>query len=199
MKEAFLGPTGTLDLVGELSKARFSIDLKEGIPDKLKDWCKTQEVSKQQEDCFNFLGKLITDGLKHAWFGDLWNKWSEDDDEHTDITELFIAEAHEAWLKQYTNSNGDDDYHLNLKRYLNTYDGKPNKPTLWKKNKDGEYKVYDSETLPPGSLVQVEASIRFYNIEGEMYGSSMDIGENIIVIYVPPPPTHRDNIPYIDF
>lgn len=196
VKEAFLGPTGTLDLVGDLSKARFSIDLEAGIPEKLKAWSTKNKVSKQQEDCLDFLNDLITDGLKHAWVDDLWDKGSEEDD---GTEEDFIAEAHKAWLKKYTDSNGDDDCHLSLKRYLNTYDGKPNKPTLWKKNKEGEYEVYETDTLPEGSLVQVQASVRFYNIEGEMYGSSMDIGDNIIVIYVPPPATHSDNIPYIDF
>lgn len=197
IKEAFLGHTGTLDLVGELSKARFSIDLKPGIPDKLKAWSKKNKIPKQQEECLDFLNDLIEDGLKHAWVEDCWDKGSEKDDGGTE--EEFIGEAYKAWLKEYTDSNGDDDHHLNLKRYLNTYDGKPNKPTLWKKNEEGEYEVYETDTLPEGSLVQVQASVRFYNIEGEMYGSSMDIGDNIIVIYVPPPATHTDNIPYIEF
>lgn len=199
VKESYLSPTGTLDLVGELSKARFSIDLKEGIPDKLQDWCKKNKVSAQQKECVQFLNELIEDGLKHAWVEDLWDKASDEDDGGTE--EDFIAEAYKAWLKEYKNSDGEDDYHINLKRYLNTYDGKPNKPTLWKKNKSGEYEEYKEDTLPEGSLVQVEASIRFYNIEGDdgMYGSSIDIGENIIVIYVPPPATHTDNIPFIDF
>lgn len=199
VKDSHLSPTGNLDLVGELSKARFSIDLGKGIPDKLRDWCKQQNISKQQEECQEFLKNLVDDGLTYAWKFDLWNKCCDEED--GGVLQDFLNEAHSAWYKQYTNSEGIDEEYINLKRYLNTYDGKPNKPILWKKDKDGEYKEYVTEVLPEGSLVQVEASVRFYNIEGDdgMYGSSLDIGNNIIVIYVPPKTTHTDDIPYIEF
>ena len=198
IKDSNLGVEGNLNITGDLKSARFTLDLKPGCPKECVSMF--PDLVNKQEKCLEFLHEKVHEGLKYAWMEDLWDKAGEHDDDESESMENFIKEGYLAWYKEYKDVNDNEKKFISMKRYLNTYDGKPNRPTFWKKNKEGEWKVYDVDSLPDGSLVQVETNMRFYNIEGDdgMYGCSMDIGDNILVIYAPKI-EHSDNIPYIEF
>ena len=137
-----------------------------------------------QEECLEFLNKQAKEGLEYAFYDDeMWDHLNKDN------LDDFLNGANHAWKKDT----------IQLKRRLTSFNGGPNRPTFWKKNIQGTYEELKIDTLPQGSLVKCEASLRFYAFEdGSMYGSSLDLGDNILVIYMPKD-EYKDGVPYFEF
>ena len=191
VRSAELGEHGNLDDVKEITKARFTIELESKCPEDLVKHF--PDIKTKQKECMEMVHKTINGGLEYCFHEDeLWEDRNKDD------IETFMSEAHHSWLKEYTFNRKKSSY-LKMSKRLTSYDGKPNRPTFWKKNIHGTYDVLEVENLPEGSLVSVQVSIRYYNIEDSMYGVSMDIGDNILVSYMPKPKSHTDDLPFIDF
>ena len=176
-----LAQDGNLKLVGDPSKARYTVELGTGLgkaPKRLKD-----QLDLKQEECLQFLDKTAKEALEHAFFEDLWGKKGE--------LEHFLQGANHCWKKEG----------IQLKRRLTTFGGESNRPIFWKKNKKSMlYEELELDELPEGSIIQCEGSLRFFSFkddEKEMYGSSLDLGENILVHWMPET-EYTDNI-YIDF
>lgn len=191
VRSADLGENGNFDDAKDLAKARYIVELEAGCPETLTKHF--PDLEKTQTECMETVQKVVNGGLEYCFHEDeLWeNRNKEDLDE-------FMKDAHHSWDKEYTFNRKKNKY-LKLSKRLTSYDGGSNRPTFWKKNIHGTYDVLDVEDIPPGSLVSVQISIRYYNIEDSMYGASIDIGDNILVSYIPKPSTHSDDLPFIDF
>ena len=176
-----LGKDGNLKFAGDPTKARFIVELGKGIgdaPETLKE-----QHDMKQEECLQFLDDKTKESMEYAFYEDLWNKKGE--------LEPFLENANHCWKKEG----------IQLKRRLTSYGGESNRPIFWKKEKkDDSYKELHLEELPEGSVVQCQASLRFYSFQDndrEMYGSSLDLGENILVLWMPKA-EYTDNI-YVEF
>ena len=107
-------------------------------------------------------------------------------------------------VKEGSDDEGNDYTVLHMTRRLLDFQGNPNRPTFWKKNKQGTYEVIEPEWIPKHSLVICTASFRSYKVSANMYGTSMDLGKDIIVIHQPSS-THKKktnvpvNIPFVDY
>ncbi len=177
-----LGNDGNLRFSNDPNKARFTINLEDGCPKKIEG--EMEEYCSKQEKCREFLRLKAKEALEYAYYDDeMWNHISKDN------LDTFLKDAYHSWDKES----------IQLKRRLTSFSGQSNRPTFWKKNINGTYEVLQVDTLPEGSLVKCEAQMNFYAFEdGSMYGSSLELGENIIVIYMPKQ-EYTDKIPYFDF
>ena len=85
-----LAQDGNLKLVGDPSKARYTVELGTGLgkaPKRLKD-----QLDLKQEECLQFLDKTAKEALEHAFFEDLWGKKGE--------LEAFLQGANHCWKKE---------------------------------------------------------------------------------------------------
>ena len=176
-----LGPDGNLSYTKDPNKARYIIELGKGLGDAPKEL--SQQHDLKQEECLKFLDDSAKEALEYAFYEDLWGKKGE--------LEPFLEGANHSWKKEG----------IQMKRRITTYGGESNRPTFWKKNQEGDlYEVLELDELPEGSVVQCQASMRFYSFhdnDREMYGSSLDLGDNILVLWMPDA-EYTDNI-YVEF
>lgn len=168
---------GNLKFVNDPKKAKYSINLSSGCPKEIEEKLKDH---MNQQKCIDFLENKVKEGLEHAFYEELWT-----DKVNANELEDFLEGANHSWKKEG----------IQLRRRLTTFNGERNRPTFWeKKEKDGNYQVLDLDELPEGSVVKCEATINFWCFEdGSMYGSSLDLGEDILVLWMPPQ-QHSDNI-----
>lgn len=182
VEKSELGKDGNLRFSNDPNKARFTINLEEGYPDEqIKD--EIEKTTSKQDECLEFLDKIAKGGMEYAFYEDMWQHINKDN------LNNFLNNANHSWKK---NS-------IHLKRRLTSFSGEPNRPTFWKINESGTYEVYKIDNLPEGSIVQCEASMSFYAFDdGSMYGSSLELGENIIIIHIPKN-EYKHKIPYFEF
>jgi hypothetical protein len=57
---------------------------------------------------------------------------------------------------------------------------------FWKSNADGEYEQIEPKYIRKGSLIKCMGSLRSYKMSADMYGVSMDLERDIVVVWMPP-------------
>ena len=72
-------------------------------------------------------------------------------------------------------------------------------------NQNGEFDVIEPKYIPKGSFIQCTGTLRAYKVDANMYGVSMDLGRDIIVVSMPKKDTpkkkvsNNPSVPFINF
>ena len=96
----------------------------------------------------------------------------------------FISSANSC-IKKVKDKNGDLYDIITLQRRWRDFQGNPNNPVFWKTNAEGDFEVIEPKFIPKGSFLQCTGSLRAFKV-ADKYGVAMDMGRDIIVIYIPP-------------
>lgn len=204
-----LGKEGNLNkkmgryTVTDVNKARYTASLEPGCPAELEKLMPTLVEEQQQ----------FMKALKTVCEGHMQLVFHHDDDSSWDKTkdgkelEDFVSDANYSCIKSVKDENDDDYEIISLARRLTDFQGNPNEPVFWKINPDGKFETIEPRYIPKGSLIQCTGTLRAYNVNSEMYGVSMDMGRDIIVVWMPPKKTKEEkevkttlpSVPFISF
>jgi len=194
-----LGKEGNLGrFTQDLNKAKFTVSLETGCPAEIDSML--PGLVKQQESFFERLRSECNNHMKKVYEEDEWLKTRGEK-----TLEEFVGGANMSCLKMAKDDNDDVYEVISLSRRLTDFQGGPNNPTFWKVDENNEFKVIEPKFIPRGSVIQCTGSLRAYNVSPDMYGVSMDLGRDIIVVWIPPKekPVEQKksvpDVPYINF
>ena len=180
------------------NKAKFQVSLEMGCPEELETLMPS--LVGEQTKFFNELKRICNSHMETAFHHDshTWTKAKNDKE-----LEDFVSGANYSCIKTVRDDNDDEYEIVSMARRLTTFQGAPNNPTFWKVDEKGEFEEIEPAYIPKGSLIQCTGTLRSYNVNPEMYGVSMDLGENIIVVWMPPKkkstPVEETSVPSVPF
>lgn len=201
-KEGNLGRTITMKTGAKITidanKARYSTSLEPlVVPDFIKE--DRNSYIDIQREFYEKLDKTCKEMMGLAYHSEdpSWNPCREGKE-----LEEFVNSANYSCMKKATDKNGDEYETIHLARRLTDFQGNPNKPVFWKVNADGIFEVIEPKFIPRGSFIQCCGELRAYKVNRDMYGVSMDLGRDVIVISTPKKeekPTYKPKVPFINF
>lgn len=193
-----LGKDGNLgQFSNDPNKARFTVGLDMGCPEELKEIFPNMEEEQKQ-----FFQKLQTICKEHMEMA-----FVQVEDPSWDICkgdkemEEFVKAANYSCIKEVKDENNDTFNVIQTQRRLTDFQGNPNPPVFWKSNTNGEYEVIEPRYIPKGAVIQCTGTLRAYKVNADMYGVSMDLGRDIIVVWMPPKdkPQEKKKLPVVPF
>mgnify|MGYP001081791806 CR=1 FL=1 len=194
------GNLGKSEYTMNPKSARYTVTLERGVPGVLR--AAMPALEEEQKKAFDLMDHASQEMLKFGYHSDPWTDLVGDAEE-----DEFLAAANYF----HTHTYEDEEYKaFKLTKRLTDFQGNSQPPKFWKVNETGDYEIVEPKFIPNGSVVQCAASLRCYMIPNEKkYGVSMDLEQDIILVYVPPDeveeeeeeetPTVIPSLPFIDF
>lgn len=224
IKYSEMGPKGNLGtrFVKEnaFTSAKFTMTCERGVDSKVL--AAMPNVEKDQDAYFKWLNTIGTDMLKLAWENDLpmfskkrreclaeakkEAKKNKDLDVKARAFEIFLKGA-SLPVQEKLDEDGDGTLINKMQRryQYNSKEGDViiNRPTIWKRKKEGGYEdITDSvKYLSKGSVVIAQVSFRCYAMTS-YYGVTTDMGKNVIAVWMKPSAAKSNddslNVPYLE-
>ena len=188
------------NVITDINKARFTVSLTKGCPKALEAVFPT--LVNQQNEFYNALVSKCREHMEIAYIQEDDSSW------HTDGKEMseFVEGANFSCLKSHTEEDGEKVTLVNLTRRVVDFQGDSNQCVFWKSNENGEFIQIEPKYIRKGSLLQCIGSLRSYNVNEDMYGVSMDLERDIVVVWMPPVEKEKSKqgpvqpvIPFIKF
>lgn len=200
-----LGKEGNLNkrmgnnVITDINKARITVSLERGCPEELESVFPT--LVGEQENFHEELTRKCKEHMEvafvqeedHSWDGCKAGKEMED----------FVDGANYSCLKSFKDENEDTIELVSMTRRVLDFQGNPNECVFWKSNEKGEYVQIEPRYIRKGSLIRCMGSLRSYNVNESMYGVSLDLERDIVVVWMPPvedkTPVEKTKAPVIPF
>ena len=204
-----LGKEGNLNkkignnTITDINKARINVSLDRGCPDELSSLFPNLE--KEQDAFFAALREKCREHMEVAYLhedDDTWKACKGGKD-----LEEFVDSANMSCIKSILDENDDKYEIISMARRVLDFQGNPNQCVFWKSNDKGEYECIEPKYIRKGSLIQCMGSLRSYKVNPEMYGVSMDLERDIVVVWMPPVEEKKEEaksdetptVPFINF
>lgn len=225
IKYSEMGPKGNLGTKfvadNAFTSAKFTMTCERGVDSKVL--AAMPSVETEQDAYFKWLNTTGTTMLKLAWENELpmfsakrkkcladakkEAKKNKDLDVQARALELFLEGATLPVVEKL-DEDGDGTLINKMGRRYQYTDRKTgdvvvNRPTIWKRKKEGGYEdITDSvKYLSKGSVVIAQVSFRCYAM-ASYYGIATDMGKNVIAVWMKPSAAKSNddslNVPYLE-
>jgi hypothetical protein len=185
------------------NKCRYTVSLE---PNMVPEWANDEQKEAfvdQQREFYDKMLETCKEMMTAAFLQEADASW--DVCKSGRELEDFVKDANFSCLKIAKDKNDDKYEVINLTRRLTDFQGNPNAPVFWKMNQDGEFDVIEPKYIAKGSFIQCSGTLRAYKVDANMYGVSMDLGRDIIVVSMPKKETpkkkvsNNPSVPFINF
>lgn len=183
-----LGKEGNLNkkigkyTVTDINKARITVTLEKGCPDELATVFPS--LVGDQESFLEALRQLCKEHMEMAYLQEEDNSW--DVCKGKKEMDEFVKDANFSCIKMVRDENDDMYEVISTARKVLDFQGNPNECVFWKSNANGEYEQIEPKYIRKGSLIKCMGSLRSYKMSADMYGVSMDLERDIVVVWMPP-------------
>ena len=183
-----LGKEGNLNrkmgnhTVTDINKAKITVSLEKGCPEQLKTLF--PNLLGEQEAFFNALNEKCREHMEVAFVQEDDRSW--DAIKKGKEMDEFVNGANFSCIKKIQDEHDDSYEIINMARRVLDFQGNPNECAFWKSNDKGEYEQIEPKYIRKGSLLRCMGSLRSYKVSAEMYGVSMDLERDIVVVWMPP-------------
>lgn len=200
-----LGKEGNLNkrmgnnVITDINKARITVSLERGVPEELESVFPT--LVGEQEKFYEELTSKCKEHMEVAFVQEEDHSW--DQCKAGKEMEDFVDGANYSCLKSFKDENEDTVELVSMTRRVLDFQGNPNECIFWKSNEKGEYVQIEPRYIRKGSLIRCMGSLRSYNVNESMYGVSLDLERDIVVVWMPPvedkTPQEKTKDPVIPF
>lgn len=183
-----LGKEGNLNkkigkyTVTDINKARITVTMEKGCPDELATVFPS--LVGEQESFYKALRQRCNEHMEMAFLQEEDKSW--DVCKGKKEMDEFVKDANFSCIKTVKDENDDDYEVISTARRVLDFQGNPNECVFWKSNADGEYEQIEPKYIRKGSLIKCMGSLRSYKMSADMYGVSMDLERDIVVVWMPP-------------